>query len=839
MNAAFQDLRFALRQLRRAPGFTLIAVLTLALGIGANTAIFSLLDQALLRPLPVVDPQQLVILEGTGKAWQGHTSGHGGSPTLLFSYPMYRDLRDKATSLSGVLATSTSRVGILRHGEASVEEAELVTGNYFQLLGVQPALGRLFTASDDSVTATTPAAVLSYEYWRDHLGADRGVLGETLGVSGHSFNVIGVAAPRFRSAVWGQTPALFVPISTVSEIDPHQTADNALINHQDRWLNLIARLRNGTSTTQAQAQVLPLWHALRAEELKALGHRSPSFTDDFLTNSRLRLLPGARGLSNSRDRLETPLYVVMGMAFLVLLIASTNVASLLLVRSAGRVREFSLRYALGATARRVVAQLLLEGILIGLMGAIAGAALATPAIRLLSRQLTDAGDPALFLLGLNTRLLLFSFVLSLVVSVLFSLTPALHLLRPDLVASLKQQTGTAGAKHLTFRGAIVCLQVGLSILLLVGSGLLVRTLQNLRHVDVGFNTTHLLTFSVDPGLAGIPKDRVLPLDRQILDALTALPGVQSVAGTDSPELANSDSGTNVSVEGYTAPPDEDLDIGRIAVTANYFNTLQEPIVAGRSFTDTDDPNHPLVAIVNQSFARHYFGSDTAAIDRHVARGAGNKIAWMQIVGVSRDARHVSLRDEVKMTDFTPVLQTPKTNGLTFYLRTRNAPASLITDLRTAMRRLHPELPLQSLRTMDDQIDENLRNERIIGLLAMSFGLLATLLTGVGLYGVVAFTTAQRTREIGVRIALGSPRLAIARIVLADALRLVTLGIAVGLPVAFSLARLLRSQIFGVSPGDPLTLTVAVLTIALTAVAAALIPARRAATVSPTEALRTE
>ncbi len=839
LSTLLQDLRYAVRQLRRSPGFALTAVATLALGIGANAAVFSLLDQALLRSLPVEAPEQLVVLEGTGNAWQGHSSGHGGPRTMLFSYPMYRDLRDKASSLQGLLATSTSHVGVLRHGEASTEDAELVTGNYFAVLGVRPALGRVLTGSDDDVTATAPVAVLSYEYWRDHMGADRNVLGETIGVSGHPFTIVGVAAPNFRSAVWGQTPAMFVPISTVAEIDPNQSADNALVNHKDRWLNVVGRLRDGTSAAQGEAQTLPLWHALRAEELKALGTRPKKFTDEFLTNSRLKLLPGARGLSYSRERLEQPLLVVMGMAALVLLIAGVNVASLLLVRAATRTREFAVRYAVGATRRRIVLQLLVEGLLVGVGGAAAGAALAVPAIRLLSSQLTSPGDPLLFQTGLDGRLLLFSFAMSVGLSVVFSLAPAVPLLKPDMVAQLKQQNSTAAGNRLSFRGVVVCLQVGLSVVLLVGAGLLVQTLENLRHRDVGFDTTHLLTFSVDPGLAGIPKDRVQLLHQQLLEALRLLPGVQTVAGTDSAELADSDNGNNVTVEGYTAPPDEDLDIGCIHVTPGYFSTLKEPMVAGRALTETDDTAHPLVAVVNQSFARHYFGSDAAAMDRHMARGAGNKLAWMQIVGVVRDAQHIGLRDDVKMTYFAPVAQMAKVNDLTFYLRTERAPATVEADVKQLMHRLHPELAVQSLRTMDEQIDQNLQNERIVGLLAGAFGVLAMVLAGVGLYGVLAYSTTQRTREIGIRMALGSSRTAVSRLVLAGALRLAGVGLLAGVPCALLLTRALRSQLYGVSAADPVTLGAVVLLLCAVAVVAAVLPARRAAHVNPNEALRSE
>ena len=844
MTTLLQDLRYALRQLRRAPGFALTAVLTLALGIGANTAIFSLLDQALLRSLPVRDPQQLVILQGTGKMWQGHTSGHGGDASLYFSYPMYRDLLSKNKSFSGIIATSSSNAGIVHSKLASVEDAELVSGNYFTLLGVRPALGRLLSEADDTAAGTNQVTVLSFEYWRDHLGSDPAIAGQTLQVNGNPVTVVGVAQAGFRSAVWGQTPALFVPISMATTLDPY--VGKEIPNHTTRWINLIARLRDGTSASSAEAELAPLWHALRAEELKALGTRSSRFVDDFVTNSRLHVLPGAQGLSYSRERLQKPLYVVMGMAVLVLLIAAVNVASLLLVRSAARVNEFAIRYALGATARNVITQLLIEGLLIGLIGAAVGVLLAPLAIHAISSRITSAGDPAFFHDGIDGRMLLSGFAVALLVSVAFSLVPALQLMRPSVTKAFHQQSGTAGPGRLYFRRGIVSLQVGLSVLLLMGSGLFVRTLHNLRHTNIGFDTSHLLTFRVEPSLSGYSSEQAAALQKQALESLAAIPGIQQVAGTDSAVLANNDNGTNVTVEGYVAPPDEDLDIGRIVITPKYFSTLREPILFGRDFSEADDAAHPLVAIVNQSFARHYFGSDAAAVGKRMARGAGNKLNWMEIVGVSADAKHISLRDDVKMTAFSPLLQdatasrkSDRAGSFNFYLRTANVPSTAIADVQATMRRIAPAVALRNLRTMDEQIDQNLVDDRIIGLLAVSFGMLATLLAGIGLYGVLAYSTAQRTREIGIRIALGSSRLAVSRLVLADVLKLTGIGVAIAIPCALLLARTLRSQLYGVSATDPLTLVSVIVLIAAVALMAALLPTRRAATINPNVALRSE
>ena len=370
MHTLWQDLRYALRQLGKSPVFAATAVLTLALGVGANTAIFSLLDQALLRSLPVRDPQQLVILEGTGKAWNGHFSNWGGDPEAYFSYPMYRDLRDRNQAFDGLVATSSTEVSLTRAGASQLVSAELISGNYFAVLGVQPAFGRLFTQADDAVAGANPVAVLSFDFWKGRLGSDPRVVGETVSISGHPFQVIGISAPAFRSAVWGERPGIFVPMSMIGQVVDRRP--ERLSDHRDKWLNIIGRLKKDESPGQAQTAMQPLWYALRAEELKAMGTQSKRFTDDFLTNSRMRILPGARGFSYSRANYETPLLAIMAMAALVLLIASINVASLLLVRAASRMREFSLRFALGAKTQRIMQQLLLEGLLIGVGGGAIG-----------------------------------------------------------------------------------------------------------------------------------------------------------------------------------------------------------------------------------------------------------------------------------------------------------------------------------------------------------------------------------------------------------------------------------------------------------------------------------
>jgi putative ABC transport system permease protein len=838
MNGLMQDLRYALRQLRKAPGFTLTAVLTLALGIGANTAIFSLLDQALLRSLPVRDPQRLVVLQGTGTAWNGSIHTHGGAVEAYFSYPMYKDLRDHNQAFDGLITTAPANIGIARNGVSQLGTAELVSGNYFTVLGVKPALGRLFTQAEDTQPDANPIVVLSFDFWRDHLGADGRIVGSDVSINGQPFHVVGVAAAGFHSAIWGETPSIFVPMSMMNEVIPGQ--GKRLIKRSDRSMNIIGRLKAGESRAQAEASLAPLWHALRADELKAFGIHSKHFTDDFLTRSRLLVLPGANGFSYQREDLQKPLLAVMAMAILVLLIASVNVASLLLVRSAGRAREFAVRYALGAGFVRIVRQLLLEGLLIGAGGGLAGMLLAPFAIRALVQQLAGDQNSVAFNSSIDARLLITNFGIALVVSILFSLAPAMQLRRLDINASMGQKSSTGTSAMLGFRRAVVGLQIGISVLLLVGAGLFVRTMQNLRHVDVGFTTSHLITFGIDPRFAGYAAAAIPALHQRVIDALAAIPGVQAVAATNDPDLSGDNHGGNVTVAGYTPPPDDDFDVEVPEVSPTYFSVLHVPLLMGRMFTDGDTIDHPRVAIINEAFARHFCGTPAACLGRMMAAGGGNGVKLdTEIVGIVRDYKHAGVRDDARPTYFRPIKQDPAASAMSFYIRTFNDPAQMLTTVRSAMQQLDPSLALDGLRTMEVQIDDQLSNERMVSLLAISFGILTTLLAGIGLYGVLAYSTAQRTQEIGIRIALGSTRLAISRIVLGDVLRLAGIGITVALPVSYGLSRLLRSQLFGVSPADPLTIAGAVALISIVTLLAALAPARRAASVDPMQALRAE
>ena len=837
MDSLLQDIRFALRQLRSAPGFAITTTLTLALAIGANTAIFSLLDQALLRLLPVHNPRQLVLLEGTGTAWSGRISTHGGSSEAYFSYPMYRDLRDKSQAFDGLIATDQVQAGFAHDNRSDLVNTEMVSGNYFDVLGVRPAVGRTLTQQDDLKKNGNPVAVLSFNYWKTHFASDPMIVGQTATINGNPFQIVGVSAPGFKSVIWGTSADVFVPITMKPQITPGW---DDLDRRTAKWMNILGRLKPGESTSQAQASLAPLWHALRAEELKALGKTSPHFVEDFLTNSRLLLLDGGKGFSYQRDDLRTPLLVVMGMVVLVILMASVNVASLVLVRAAARTREFSMRYALGAKRYRMIQQLLIEGLIIGLTGGAAALLVAPAATRLLLSRMPQGGNEPTFSGQLDTRILLFNFAVAIAVSLIFSLAPIAQFWKPDLVGPMKSQSAGSTGGHLSFRRLTVGLQIGLSLLLLVCSGLFVRTLHNLRTVDVGFATDHIIQFGIDPALAGYAPDQATGVHKHLLDQLATLPGVRAVTATDDAELANDDETTNISVAGYTPKEDEIIDVEVPVVTPSYFNAMQIPLLAGRSFADQDDLTHPKVVVINEALAKKFFGNAQNAVGKMVASGGGNKVMYdTQIIGVARNIIHQGVGAPVKETMFEPLFQQKQPRGLLYYVRTYTPPTEAINSVRQSVRQVDSKLVPDTIRTLDSQIDENITAQRIIAMLAVGFGLLATLLAAIGLYGVLAYSTTQRTREIGIRMALGANRAGVVRLMLLDVLKLAGISILITIPIALIATRALQSQLFHVSPSDPAVMVAVVFIVAFVVVLAAAVPARRAASIDPSKALRAE
>ena len=828
-----QDLRYALRQLRRTPVFALTAVVTLGLGIGANTAIFTVFDQVLLRMLPVEKPQELVKLSYIGSN-TGRMNVFGGDGTDYFSYPMYKDLRDKNAVFSGMLADTEAQVGAVWKNQPELLDAELVSGNYFDILGVRAAAGRTLLASDDSVKEGSPVAVLSYDYWKMRFALSPEVLNQTILINGHPFVIVGVAARGFSSAINGFKPKIFFPMMMKPQVMPGQ---DDLDNRRSVWLTIVARLKPGVSEVTAQSAMTPLWKSLRAEELTAITRGSTKFREDFVTKSSIVLTDNSKGFSPLRDDLKTPLMILMGMVLLLAAMTCVNLTSLLLVRAAGRGREFAVRYALGAARGRVLRQMLIEGLLLGSLGGGLGLLLAPMAASVLVRWISNSNSEPLFSVAPGGAVLWFNVALSLGVSLLFSMAPAWQMMKPRLSEGLRQQSASTLGAAQHFRRTAIAVQIGLSVLLLSGAGLFVRTLHNLKAQNMGIVTDHLLGFTIDPSLAGYPSKESLGVQNGVRRALASLPGITWVGGTTDPVLAGNQESRSVQIEGYSTPQGEDVHVEAPQITPGYMQALGIPLIAGRDFTDADTLETQKVAMVNQNFATKYFGSPQKALGHFVAMG-GSKLDT-QIVGVVGDSKHRSVRRGVDSTVYQGFAQYSNLSGLQFYVRTLQAPELAENNVRAALHGLDSKLVIDSMKTMDEQIGDNVSNERMIALLAMSFALIALLTTAVGLYGVLAFATEQRTREIGIRMALGAQRWAVVRLVLLDMAKVALIGTAVALPAAVMMARWLRSQLFEVQPFDPVTLIGCIALTGIMVMAAAALPARRAASVEPTEALRTE
>ena len=841
MQRLIQDIRYALRQLTHAPGFAATVIITLALGIGANAAIFTIFDQVLLRMLPVQKPRELVRFEWTG-AFSGSASSFGGDSSNYFSYPMYKDLRDKNAVFTGVLAAVRGGVGVSWNDQAENKDAEIVSGNYFNLLGLKPAVGRLFTDADDTAKNANPVVVLAYDYWKTHFNASRDVAGKTLLINGHPFTILGVGPAGFHSAIDGYTPGVFVPISMEEVAMPWAASRDDLNNHQSIWLTLIARLKPGVTRQQAEVSLGPLWHALRAQELTGYGSVSARFKDRFLNQTHLSVKDDSTGFMPAHADLRTPLMVLMGMVSVLAAMCAINVATLLLLRAAGRVREISMRYALGAARLRIISQLLAEGGVLGACGAIAGVLISPLIAHTLVGMISNSDDPTQtpYSASVDVRILLFALALSILVTLLFSAAPALQFLRPRLAETLRQNTGTASRASQRFRKVAVGLQISLTVLLLGGAGLFLRTLTYLRSQNVGFQTAHLVSFDVDPTIAGYGDDRTAAVETNVMDALREIPGVQQAAGTTDPELSGDSSGSNFSVQGHVSPEDEDMTFETPGISTNYFATLRQPILVGREFSSADAKGATQVAVVNLTFAKRFYGSPQNALGRLLGFGQGNKEKYdITIVGVVGDVRHQNMHDAPRGTIYRPYLQQAHPTGLRMYVFTGQKPESIESAIRERIHRLDPKLVVDGMRTMEQQIDISVSNQRALAMLAAGFSSLAMLMTAVGLYGVLAFATSQRTREIGVRMALGAQRSSVVILVMREMALTAVIGVAVALPAAFGLSRLLVSQLYGVQPGDPLTLLACVLISALMVILAAAIPARRAASVDPMNALRSE
>lgn len=826
------ELRYGIRSLKRSPAFVFVAVLSLSLGIGANTAVFTLLDHALLRLLPVHDPARLVQLKELGENYGSNT----GINSL--SYPIYKDLSEQNQVFSGMLCRHSLAFSVSFEGRNERAAGELVSGTYFPLLGIRPAAGRLFTATDDQSRAGAPEAVLGYDYWQTRFAGDPSVIGKQILVNNHQLTIIGVAAKGFDGVERLFDIQIYAPVMMTEQLTDE---NKPFENRRRRWVQVFGRLKPGITRAQAKASLQPIFHRILAMEVqqKEFARASPYAREQFLKMS-LDALPGGTGQSDAGEFLEAPLWAMMAMVGLVLLIACANVANLVIARSMSRQREIAVRLALGASRSRIIGQLLIESALLSLMGGVLGLVLSVWIMHLLVGIMPHIDPPLTLATTPDVRVLIFNLAVSLGTAVLFGLLPALQATRPDVAPTLKDQaSAVAGGGQAAWRKALVCVQVSLSLLLLIGAGLFVGTLRNLKGLNPGFQVTNLLSFSVNPTLSGYNPARSKLFFKQLNQKLDALPGVRSSSLAVVKLLSFDEWDGTVTVEGYAAKPGEDMNPWFNYVSPGFFHTLEIPFFAGREFTDRDQLGAPKVAIVNEKFAKYYFGIRSPLGRRMGMGGDPGTKTDIEIVGVVRDTKYQTMHAQVPRQVFFPYLQNDWASGMTAYVRTDTASAQMFPALRSAVRGLDENLPIFDVKTEEGQLDDSLSLERLTASLATAFGLLATVLAAVGLYGVMAFLVTRRTREIGIRMALGALSGDVLWIVMREVLVVAAIGILVGLPAALAVTRLLRNQLYGMSPSDPATIVCATLGILAIAALAGYLPARRASRIEPTIALHYE
>jgi predicted permease len=828
------DLRYAVRNLRRSPLFNAVAVLSLALGIGANTAIFTLLDQLLLRLLPVQRPEQLVMIWSTGP----HVGNNRGARAA--SYPMYQDFQKQAQAFSHVFCRFRTPLSLSFSGRTERVEGELVSGNYFQALGVKPALGRLFTPEeDDRVYKGHPVVVLSYQYWMSRFGGDPGVLGQKMIIDDYPMTVVGVSAPGFTGLDPARSPQVRVPIQMKPLMTPGW---DALGERRSQWIQIFARMKPGYTVASATASLQPLFMQILRDELtqKELKDISAYNRDQFLKR-HVQMEAAANGYSQMRRDYGTALIVLMCMVGLVLLIACFNVANLLIARALSRQKEVAVRLAVGASKWQLIRQLLIESLTLSVAGGLLGLLFSMAMIRGLLYFLPEDGPPLMLKTEPDSRILAFNGALALMTGLLFGMAPVLQAMRVDLWNTLKDVVTVGGSGGgVRLRKTLVTAQVAFSFLLLVGSGLFVRTLVNLKQKDAGFrDIDNLVSFQVDPGLNGYSIPRMQSFYQRLLENIRATPGVKSAGYAMVPVLAGNEWDSTMGVEGHDSKDGEDMQAFMNGISNDYWKTMGVHLVEGRDFTEHDAGKDITVAIVNQKFARHFFG-EKSAIGRHIGFGdrKGNKLK-IEIVGVSEDTLYEGPREGVRRQVFVPLLQSDFPAGVAFYVRTAIDSQSMFNTLRTKVRELDASLPVYDMKTLERQLDETLSTERLIAALSAAFGLLATVLAALGLYGVMAFVVARRTREIGLRMALGAPQRQVVWMVMRETLILVGVGLAIGIPAALALSKYVSKQLFGVQPTDLLSAGAALVILAVVAAGAGFLPARRASTIDPITALRYE
>jgi predicted permease len=835
-----QDIRYALRLFRRSPGFTTVVVLTLALGIGANTAIFSLINAALLKMLPVRDPERLV---------QFNTAIPGMGVDNVFPYPAFRHFVEESDAFSGVFAFAPIRnMNLEVDGQGGTANGQVITGEYFSTLGVNAMLGRTISPPDDQVAGQGAVAVISYDYWRSRFAGDHAVVGKAVVLNNYPFTVIGVTPPEFFGLQPGERIDVSVPISMIAQVRPGYAATgtqyDVLTCPFRNWLHIMGRVAPGVSNEAATARTEPAYRKAAREgaEALAVSPLNSPIAQRAYGQARLQLTSGGQGLAALRQRFSRPLLVLMAAVGLLLMITCANVAGLLLARANARQHEIAARLVLGAARLRLVRQLITESVLLALCGAVLGMVLAYCTSGSLLALVSHGRSPIFLTVRPDLRVLAFTIALSVLTALLFGVIPAWRAARIPLPSGLTHSTRISGGRvaRSPMGSALIVLQVAVSLVLLLGAGLLVRSLRNLKSFYPGFNKDNLLLVSVNPGMVGYKESQANALYRTLIDRIEGLPGVRGMSFSMDAPLSGGSSSVVPIVEGYKPPTGrESTRAGLNIVGPSYFTILETPIVLGRDFTVADQTGAPKVAIIDQAMARYYYG-DANPIGRHISVPAWvGDTSWWEIVGVVADAKNHDLREQPTPMVYLPVYQSSVPSGVTLEIRTENNPAVDTTAVLRAIAEADRRLPVFAVRTLDQQLDDSLVEERLIASLSGMFSLLAVTLACVGLYGLTAYAVTRRTNEIGVRIALGARREQIAAMILVESLLLVTAGLAIGIPSALAALRLIRSELYGLNASDPINMLIAVAVMVGVAALAGYLPARRAMQIDPLVALRYE
>jgi predicted permease len=831
------NLKLAFRTLFKTPLVTSVAILSLALGIGANAAIFSLFNQLLLRPLPVHDPGELVNLSAPGPKPGSTQCNQAGDCEEVFSYPMFRDLERVQTVFTGIAAHRGTDVNLAYRGQTLNASGLFVSGSYFPTLGIQPALGRLLGPDDDRAIGGEPVVVLTHTYWRTRFDSNPGVLNETLIVNGQAMTIVGVAPDGFDGTTLGTRLHIFVPITMRGVLTP--TAIKSFERREAYWVYLFARLKAGVTIDEARTAMNVPYHAILNDVEAPL---QKGMSDQTMARFRARQIgvsPGARGQSTMHAEARTPLLILMGVTGFVLLIACANIANLLLARAAGRANEMAVRLSIGASRRQLVSQLLTESCLLAILGGVAGLVVARWTLSLIQVLLpTEAARSLVF--ALDGTVLVFAAALSLGTGLLFGLFPAIHTTRPDLASTIKsnagQPSGSRGAAR--FRTSLATVQIALSMALLVSAALFTRSLANISRVDLGVKIDNVVSFGVSPRLNGYSPERTKALFEQLEDALSAVPGVNGVSASQVPLINGDNWGNSVMVQGFEAGPDTDRGSRYNGIGPDYFRTLGIPLLAGREFSRADALAAPKVAIVNEAFAKKFnLGRDV--VGKRMGDQGRETALDMEIVGLVPNTKYSEVKQEPPPIYYRPYRQDAEIGGTTFLVRTALAPEQLLAAIPPVVARIDANLPVEDLRTMPQQIKENVFLDRFITTLSAAFASLATLLAAIGLYGVLAYTVAQRTREIGLRMALGADGGHVRGMVLRQVGWMTLIGGIIGLAGAVGIGQLAKSLLYQMEGSDPTALAGAAIVLVLVALVAGFIPAQRASRIDPMKALRYE